>query len=122
MRASTCLLLTFFGASPAQSQQTLERAVESVRQAWAAHDTRALVALSDTVSLHLPGIGESEAVAPSQAARLLSRYFQRASERALDVVELRSTGGDQGFAELNRRYVILGTADRFARRCSWVSA
>jgi hypothetical protein len=46
-----------------------------------------------------------------QAAELLRRYWRPAEERGLTVRAIREVEAGQGFVELERRYVVAGTAD-----------
>ena len=98
----------------AQEPDSLAVAVERARQAWLAHDVRALVASSDTVRLRVPGVAMNHSMRPAQAARLLEQYLEASKEEALDLREIRPVGEGHAYAELERHYAVRGTEDRRA--------
>jgi hypothetical protein len=65
---------------------------------------------ADLVTLRLRG-ADAGPVPRSQAARILERYLQPASEVAFDLRVVRTAGAGQGYAEATRRYVVRGTSD-----------
>ncbi len=97
--------------SPIQAQPQLATAVEQARSAWLEHDLSQLVVLSDTVRLHIPGVGRAPVVHPSQAARVLQGYLKPASEISLVLGGIREVSEDHAYAQLLRRYVVEGTSD-----------
>lgn len=99
-------------ASPVLAQDpALRAAAERVQSAWMGHDVSALVE-SDSLALRLRGADEEAGAIPrSQAARILARYLQPASEVAFDLRTVRNAGSGQGYAEAQRRYVVRGTSD-----------
>jgi hypothetical protein len=98
-------------ASAGQAQRTLEEAAQRARYAWMVHDAGMLSSTADTLVLKLPGTDEQATANPSQAARMLNRFFQPSTERAFEFTSVRSTGEEQGYAEASRRYVVRGTTD-----------
>ncbi|MBI4499643.1 MAG: hypothetical protein HY700_00640 [Gemmatimonadetes bacterium] len=98
-------------AASSQAQESLPETAERIRQAWMVHDPGVLVSSSDTLVLRFPGGQDAGAVGRGQAARLLDRYFQPSTEHAFDLLAVRTTGDDQGYAEAVRRYVVKGTSD-----------
>jgi len=96
---------------PASGQATLSDAAASARQAWTAHDPRALVGQSSNLVLQIPGADPSSPLGQPQAIELLRRYFRSAEERGLDVITIREVEPGRGFVELTRRYVVAGTAE-----------
>ena len=96
---------------PASAQATLSDAAARARQAWTAHDPRALVGQSSNLVLQIPGADPSAALGQPQAIELLRRYFRSAEERGLDVITIREVEPGRGFVELTRRYVVAGTAE-----------
>lgn len=90
---------------------TLVAAAQAAREAWLAHDPQALVARSPSVVLQIPGADPSSPVGRAQAAELLRRYWAQALERSLTIVTVREVEEGKGFVELERRYVVRGTAD-----------
>lgn len=110
--AWAALTAALAAAAPAgAAQEALDREVEAARLAWLAHDIAGLVARSDTVRLHLPGIAVSPSLRPGQAARLLERYVGPAEERRLALAEVRRLAPDHAYAELRRHYVVRGTTE-----------
>ena len=102
---------SFAWVTPAQAQRTLDEAAQRARYAWMMHDAGMLARTGDTLVLRLPGADDMSTVTPSQAERLLNRYFQPSSERSFDFRAVRNTGADQGYVEAARRYVVRGTTD-----------
>jgi len=89
----------------------LRQAAERVQTAWVAHDVAGMVD-ADSLTLRLRGADEEGGAIPrAQAARILARYLQPASELALDLRTVRAAGSGQGYAEATRRYVVRGTSD-----------
>ena len=99
------------------AQQTLAQAAERARAAWQAGDMRALVARSASLQLQIPGAEPSAPVGRDQAAHLIQRYLERTEERNLVMIALRESDRSEGFAELERHYVIRRTRDE---RCETV--
>ena len=98
-------------ARPVAAQETLQQAAAGARQEWLTHDVAGLVAGSDTVRLQVPGVPQSASLEAAQVARLLSRYLGATRETAFDLVAVRPTGGDEGYAEGRRHNVGQGTAE-----------
>jgi len=96
---------------PASGQATLSDAAARARQAWTAHDPRALVGQSSNLVLQIPGADPSSPLGQPQAIELLRRYFRSAEERGLEVITIREVEPGRGFVELTRRYVVAGTAE-----------
>jgi hypothetical protein len=90
---------------------TLAATAQAARQAWLAHDVAALVARSSGVILQIPGADPSSPVGRAQAGELLRRYLGAAEEVAIRVVTVREVEPGKGFVEMDRRYVVRGTAD-----------
>ncbi len=99
------------GPLPLAAQSELISAVEDARAAWLEHDLTRLVVGSDTVRLHIPGVGRAPVVHPSQAARVLHGYLKTASEISLVLGGIREVSQDHAYAQLQRRYVVEGTSD-----------
>jgi len=93
---------------------TLEAAAQAARQSWYVHDVSGLLAGSSAIILQIPGADPSSPLGRPQAAELLRRYLGGARERSVTVVSVREVEPGIGFVELDRRYVVSGTAD--ARR------
>ncbi|MBI4420803.1 MAG: hypothetical protein HY560_08255 [Gemmatimonadetes bacterium] len=106
------LMLVFGGVAVPRlpAQATLDEAAERARAAWLAQDAGALAASGDTLVLRL-GRGGEVVVERGQAARLLGEYFRPAAERTFEIRSVKATGGDRGYVDASRRYVIRGTAD-----------
>jgi len=96
---------------PLSAQSTLEEAARLARAGWLAHDAEVVLGAGSRVVLQIPGADPSAAVSRPQAVTLLERYFRPTVERALDIVTIREVERGRGFVELERRYVIGGTAD-----------
>jgi hypothetical protein len=75
------------------------------------HDAAALARASETMVLKLPGGEEGGSGGRAQTVRLLSRYFQPSAERGFDLLTVKATGPDEGYAEAARRYSVRGTSD-----------
>jgi len=99
------------GALEGQNPVGFDRAVESARRAWLTHDVGTLVESSDTIRLHLPGLGRAPHLRPMQAARILGDYLKRANEIELQLRSVRVVSDEHAYAELLRRYVVEGTTD-----------
>jgi hypothetical protein len=95
-----------------QQPAGFDRAVEAARLAWLSHDVGALVESSDTIRLHLPGLGRAPHLRPMQAARILGDYLKRATEIDCELRSVRVVSDDHAYAELLRRYVVEGTTDQ----------
>ncbi len=98
-------------AAPLAAQSSLEEAVELSRRAWMKHDVEALVAKSDTIRLHLPGVATSASAKPGQASRLLGQYLARAAETAFALREVRRLAPDHAYAEMIRTFKVRGTSE-----------
>jgi hypothetical protein len=76
------------------------------------HDTQRLVAQSPNVILRIPGADPSSPLGRAQAAELPRRYLRLVEERSLGLREIKEVeGGQEGFVELQRRYIVTGTTD-----------
>jgi hypothetical protein len=70
------------------------------------------VAQSPNFILRIPGADPSSPLGRAQAAELLRRYLRVVEERSLDLREIKEVeGGQEGFVELQRRYIVTGTTD-----------
>ena len=98
-------------AGRAQGQGSLPDATERVRQAWLAHDAQAVVGQGASLVLQIPGADPSAPVGRAQAVELLRRHLRAGVERTLSVRAVREVEPGRGYAELDRRYVVAGTAD-----------
>ncbi len=100
-------------ASPlfGQSEDPLRQAVRAAQESWMAHDVDLLVAGSDTVRLHIPGIAPSASLRPGQASRLLDRYLRPTEEVSFELINVRNLAEDHAYAEVQRRYVVRGTTE-----------
>jgi hypothetical protein len=87
----------------------LQQAAERARQAVFAHNAAALVADSPRLLIQLPGAEPSVALAPDQAAALLSNFVASAQEVETLVRAAREVAPQRGYVELQRRYRIEGT-------------
>ena len=105
------LLVTVVAALPAYGQGTLSDAAHRAQQALSAHNAEALVGLSSTIVLQIPGADPSSPLGRPQAIELLRRYLRPAEERGLDVTAIREVEPGKGFVELTRRYVVAGTTE-----------
>lgn len=92
-------------------KSSLTRAVERAQGAWLEHAVAILVASSDTVRLHIPGVVPSASLRPGQAARLLERYLKPAQERTFVLRDVRTLAPDHAYAEVERVYVVRGTTE-----------
>jgi hypothetical protein len=93
----------------AMAQGDLGEAAERARQAWFAHDPRALVADGPRLLIQLPGADPSVALGPDQAAALLADFLAPAQEVETLVRAAREVGPGRGYVELQRRYRVRGT-------------
>ncbi len=98
-------------SSDLAAQSSLAEAARRARDAWLAHDAQGLVAQSPTLVLQIAGADPSAALGRAQAAELLRRYFRAAEERSLDITAQREVEQGRGFVELERVFVVAGTAD-----------
>lgn len=98
--------------SPAAGQEpALRQAAARAQAAWLAHDVDGLLE-ADSLTLRLRGTDEEAGSIPrTQAARILRRFLQPASEVAFDLRTVRVAGAGQAYAEGLRRYVVRGTSD-----------
>lgn len=103
--------LALTGGARAAAQGSLAEAAERTRQAWLAHDAQAVVGRGASVVLQIPGADPSSPVERPQAVELLRRYLRAAAERTLSVSAVQEVEPGRGYAELERRYVVAGTAD-----------
>ena len=111
MRRTLWVMGLSLAAAPLAAQGSLAQAAEAARVAWLAHDPQSLVGQSASVVLQIPGADPSSPLARAQAVELLRRHLRTASERSLAVTSLREVEPGKGFVELDRRYVVPGTAD-----------
>src|SRR2546426_8815753 len=95
----------------AAARGSLAEAAERRRQAWLGHDAQAIVGQSAGVVFQIPGADPSAPVERSQAVELLRRHLRAAVERSLTVSAVREVEPGRGYAELERRYEVAGTAD-----------
>jgi hypothetical protein len=93
------------------AQSALLDAARQAEQAWASHDAHALVGHSSAVVLQIPGADPSAALGRAQAVELLKRHFQSATERRVVVASVREIEAGRAVVELQRWYVVRGTAD-----------
>jgi hypothetical protein len=105
------LVVWSLAAGPLAAQGTLAQAAETARAAWLAHDAQSLVGQSASVVLQIPGADPSWPLGRAQAVELLRRHLRTASERSVAVTSVREVEPGKGFVELDRRYVVPGTAD-----------
>src|SRR3989454_10912432 len=112
MRRTLWVMGLSLAAAPLEAQGSLAQAAEAARVAWLAHDPQSLVGQSASVVLQIPGADPSSPLGRAQAAELLRRHLRTANERSLAVKTLRGVGPGKGFVELERRYVVSGTAAR----------
>jgi len=103
--------LLLLGPARAPAQETLQQAAQRALAAWLAHDVQALVGQSPSVVLQIPGADPSSPLGRAQAMELLRRHFQTTTEQGLSVTAIREVESGRGFVELERRYVVRGTAD-----------
>jgi hypothetical protein len=103
--------LALAGARAAPAQGSLAEAAERTRQALRAHDAPAVVGQSTSVVLQIPGADPSAPVDGAQAIELVRRYLQATGERSLRVRAVQELEPGRGYAELEREYVVAGTAD-----------
>lgn len=105
------LLAALAFAGRASAQGSLAEAAERVRLAWLDHDVQAIVGQSASLVLQIPGADPSAPINRSQALELLRRHLRAGAERRLSVSAVREVEPGQGYAELERRYVVAGTTD-----------
>jgi len=111
MRRTLWVMGLSLAAAPLGAQGSLAQAAEAARVAWLAHDPQSLVGQSASVVLQIPGADPSSPLGRAQAVELLRRHLRTANERSLAVTSLREVEPGKGFVELDRRYVVPGTAD-----------
>lgn len=112
MRALLTAFIMLLVPWPASAQQPLlSRAAETAREAWFAHDARALVAEAPRLLVQLPGADPSIALGPAQAAALLTDYMVQGQEVETAVLAAKEVEPGRGYVELRRRYRIAGTQD-----------
>ena len=87
----------------------LDAAAERAREACFAHNAAALVAQSPSLVVQLPGAEPSAALAPDQAAALLSDFLGSGQEVETLVRAAREVGPGRGYVELQRKYRVAGT-------------
>jgi hypothetical protein len=92
-------------------QGGLDQAAARARSAWLAHDPAALLAGSPGVTLEIPGADPSSAISRDQASELLGRYLRTSQEHSVDVRVAREMAEGQGFVELERRFIVVGTSE-----------
>jgi hypothetical protein len=107
----TATLASLAGRPVAAQQQALAEAAERARAAWLAHDAAGLVGSSGSVVLQIPGADPSSPLGAAQATELLRRYLRTAEERGIELRAVRQVEEGRGLVELERRYVVVGTAD-----------
>lgn len=108
------LAMSLTSRSAVALQTDLDDVVEAARLAWLSHDVDVLLAGSDTVRLHLPEIAQALSVRPAQAVRLLQTYLKMAREQTCTLRGVRQLAPDHAYAEMERRYVVRGTAEERA--------
>ena len=111
MKWFTLVLALLVPSRRLPSQATLADAARQARDAWLAHDAQALVGQSPSIVLEIPGADPSSPLGHAQAVELLRRHLQSAREQGLTITAVRELAGGRGFVELERRYVVRGTAD-----------
>ena len=112
MRALLTAVIMLLAPWPASAQQDLlSQAAENAREAWFAHDARALVAGAPRLLVQLPGADPSIALGPAQAAALLTDYMVQGQEVETAVLAAKEVEPGRGYVELRRRYRIAGTQD-----------
>lgn len=104
-------LAAFVLVGGARGQGSLAEAAERVRVAWLDHDVQAIVGQTASVVLQIPGADPSAPVNRAQALELLRRHLHAGVERRLAVSAVREVEPGHGYAELERHYVVAGTAD-----------
>lgn len=105
-------LVGLLGAPAAAAQASLESAAERARRAWQAHAAADLVGRTDRLSVSLPAMAPSEALAPAQAIALFRDVFGKAVELEISIRAVRETAvGVEGYAELRRRFRAAGTQE-----------
>ena len=105
-------VLTGMVVGRAAAQDGLVTAAESAARAWLAHDAARLVGRSQALVLQIPGADPSAALGRAQAIELLRRHFQSATERTVAVATAREVEAGRSVVELDRHYVVRGTADQ----------
>jgi hypothetical protein len=103
------LVLAALPVTGAAQGTDLEQAAERARQALFAHNAAALVADSPRLLIQLPGAEPSVALAPAQAAALLSNFVASGQEVETVVRAAREVAPRRGYVELQRRYRVEGT-------------
>ena len=93
------------------AQGSLADAAERARGAWLAHDPQGLVGQGGSVVLQIPGADPLVPLDRAQASELLRRHWRNAVERSLTLRGVHELGSGKGYAELQRRYVVVGTSD-----------
>ncbi len=93
------------------AQGSLADAAERARSAWLAHDPQHLIGQGGSVVLQIPGADASVPLDRAQASELLRRHWRNAVERSLTLRGVHELGSGKGYAELQRRYVVVGTSD-----------
>jgi len=93
------------------AQGSLADAAERARGAWLAHDPQGLVGQRGSVVLQIPGADPLVPLDRAQASELLRRHWRNAVERSLTLRGVHDLGAGKGYADLERRYVVVGTAD-----------
>jgi hypothetical protein len=113
LRRLLILLAVVFAPVAAAGQQNaaLAEAAEQAREAWFAHDARALVAGAPRLLVQLPGADPSVALGPAQAAALLTDFMVQGQEVETVVRAAKEVEPGRGYVELQRRYRIAGTED-----------
>lgn len=111
--ARVALLGAVLGLLPvcAEAQGSLASAAERARRAWQTHQPAELVGRSPRVTLSLPATAPAEALGPAQAMALFDDLFAQAVELEIVVRAVRSTRADAGYAELRRRFRLVGTQE-----------
>lgn len=105
-------LVTLTSAPSLAAQASLESAAERARRAWQAHEPADLVGRTDRLSVSLPAMAPSEALAPAQAIALFRDLFGKAVELETSIRAVRETAvGVEGYAELRRRFRAAGTQE-----------
>ena len=111
VRWALCMAVLAPGALAGQGNAELQGIIEEARRAWLRHDFEEVVASSDTVRLHLPGVVSSASMRPGHGAAVLEEYLESANEIAFEMRNIRVVSEDHRYAQMVRRYVVKGTSD-----------
>ena len=93
------------------AQGSLADAAERARSAWLAHDPQGLVGQGGSLVLQIPGADPLVPLDRPRASELLRRHWRNAVERSLTLRGVHDLGAGKAYADLERRYVVVGTSD-----------